>query len=54
VPYTTTVNKEISMIAHSCGLHHAREFKREHVRIVETAGKSVALNVIAPYPQQSR
>lgn len=48
--YATNVNKEINMIAHSCGLRHAREFKREHVRIVETAGKSIALNVLYPYP----
>lgn len=49
--YARNVNKEISMIAHSCGLHHARQFKREHVRIVETAGKSVALNILYPYPE---
>ena len=48
--YAKNVNKEINMIAHSCGLHHARQFKREHVRIVETAGKSVALNILYPYP----
>lgn len=49
--YATNVNKEINMIAHSCGLRHAREFKREHVRIVETAGKSIALNILHPYPE---
>lgn len=49
--YARNVNKEINMIAHSCGLRHAREFKREHVRIVETAGKSVALNILYPYPE---
>jgi glutamate synthase domain-containing protein 2 len=49
--YARNVNKEINMIAHSCGLHHARQFKREHVRIVETAGKSVALNILYPYPE---
>ncbi|MEK6735578.1 MAG: FMN-binding glutamate synthase family protein [Pseudomonadota bacterium] len=52
--YAQNVNKEINMIAHSCGLRHAREFKREHVRIVETAGKSVALNILYPYPEASR
>ncbi len=50
--YAMNVNKEINLIAHSCGLRHAREFRREHVRIVETAGKSVALNVIYPYPKE--
>lgn len=49
--YARNVNKEINMIAHSCGLRHARQFKREHVRIVETAGKSVALNILYPYPE---
>jgi hypothetical protein len=42
------------MIAHSCGLRHAREFRREHVRIVETAGKSIALNMLYPYPEVRR
>ncbi len=49
--YAINVNKEINMIAHSCGLHHARELKREHVRITETAGKSIALNLLYPYPE---
>lgn len=52
--YAKNVNKEINMIAHSCGLHHARQFKREHVRIVETAGKSVALNILYPYPESPK
>jgi glutamate synthase domain-containing protein 2 len=46
------MNKEIDMIAHSCGLRHAREFRRDHVRIVESANRSVALNMLYPYPQQ--
>lgn len=49
--YARNMNKEIDMIAHSCGLRHARELRREHVRIVETAGKSVALNILHPYPE---
>lgn len=49
--YAINVNREIDMIAHSCGLRHARELRREHVRIVETAGKSIALNVLYPYPE---
>ncbi|ARO87618.1 FMN-binding glutamate synthase family protein [Nitrosospira lacus] len=48
--YARNMNREIDMIAYSCGLHHARQLKREHVRIVETAGKSVALNTLYPYP----
>jgi glutamate synthase domain-containing protein 2 len=49
--YATNMNKEIDMIAHCCGLRHARELRREHVRIVATAGRSVALNMLYPYPQ---
>ena len=29
---------------------HARELRREHVRIVQTANQSVALNMLHPYP----
>lgn len=49
--YAKNMNKEIDMIAYSCGLRHARELRREHVRIVETAGKSIALNMMYPYPE---
>ena len=48
--YCRNMNREIDMIAHSCGLRHAREFRREHVRIVQASGQSVALNVLYPYP----
>jgi hypothetical protein len=50
--YCRNMNKEIDMIAHSCGCRHARELKREHVRIVQSANHSTALNMIYPYPQQ--
>jgi hypothetical protein len=48
--YARNMNREIDMIAHSCGCRHARELKREHVRIVQTANQSVALNMLFPYP----
>jgi glutamate synthase domain-containing protein 2 len=48
--YCTNMNREIDMIAHSCGCRHARELKREHVRIVQTANQSIALNMLYPYP----
>jgi len=48
--YAIGMNKEIDMIAHSCGCRHARDLKREHVRIVQTAGHSAALNILYPYP----
>lgn len=50
--YCRNMGKEIDMIAHSCGLRHAREFRREHVRIVQPNGNSIALNSLYPYPQQ--
>ena len=48
--YATGMNKEIDMIAHSCGLRHAREFRREHVRIVRSPVESIAFNKLHPYP----
>jgi len=47
--YCTNMNKEIDMIAHSCGLHHAREFRREHVRIIQPGGQSIAFNMLYPH-----
>jgi glutamate synthase domain-containing protein 2 len=49
--YAIGMNKEIDMIAHSCGCRHARELRREHVRIVQSAGHSTALNITYPYPE---
>lgn len=48
--YAENMNKEIDMIAHSCGCRHSRELRREHVRIMQSAGQSVALNILYPYP----
>jgi glutamate synthase domain-containing protein 2 len=48
--YAINMNKEIDMIAHSCGVHQARELHRRHVRLVQPSGGSVALDVL--YPQQ--
>jgi glutamate synthase domain-containing protein 2 len=50
--YARNMNREIDMIAHSCGLRHAREFRREHVRLVRNAYESVAMNMLFPYPEQ--
>ena len=49
--YATLVNQEVDMIAHSCGLKSAHEFRREHARIVATANKSIPMEVAFPYPQ---
>lgn len=49
--YCANMSKEVEMIAHSCGLRHARELRREHVRIVQASGQSIALDALFPYPQ---
>ena len=49
--YANNMNREIDMIAHSCGVRHARELRREHVRIVQANCQSIALNMIYPYPE---
>jgi len=48
--YAYWINMEVDKLAHSCGLANAREFRREHARIVQTAGRSVPLNELFPYP----
>ena len=54
--YCLNINKEIDMIAHSCGLHHAREFRREHVRIAGAAGPNFtnSRDVLMPAVQRFR
>jgi glutamate synthase domain-containing protein 2 len=47
--YANAMNKEVDMIAHSCGVRHARELRRNHVRIVQPSGSSVAMDVLYPY-----
>ena len=49
--YAKGMNQEIDMIAHSCGCRHARELQRGHVRIMQNAGQSVAMNILYPYPE---
>ncbi len=49
--YARNMNKEIDMIAHACGLRHAREFRREHVRRAQADGRSEAFNMLYPYPE---
>ena len=49
--YCNGMNREIDMIAHSCGVRHSRELKREHVRIVQANQQSIAFNMLYPYPE---
>jgi glutamate synthase domain-containing protein 2 len=46
--YARGLDKEIDMIAHSCGVRHARELQRRHVRLVQPTGSSIALDVLWP------
>jgi len=49
--YAHWVNHEINALARSCGLRNARGFRREHIRIVQKPGYSVALDKLYPYPE---
>ena len=49
--YCNGMNREIDMIAHSCGVRHARDLRREHVRIVQANHQSIAFNMLYPYPE---
>jgi len=49
--YAMGMNKDIEMIAHSCGVAHARLLRREHCRIVQGSGSTAALNMLYPYPK---
>jgi glutamate synthase domain-containing protein 2 len=51
--YALNMNKEIDMIAHSCGVQQARELTRRHVRIAQPSGGTVALDVLYPPPDRS-
>lgn len=48
--YARWVHVEVERIAHACGLSHPREFRRQHARIVQSAGRSVPLSELHPYP----
>jgi len=49
--YAYWMNHEINLLAHSCGLSHAREFNREHIRIVQMPGRSSPMDITCPYPE---
>jgi len=38
--YCKTIQKEIEMIAHSCGVDHPHDLTRDHVMIVQASGRS--------------
>ena len=52
--YARWVNIEVDKLAHSCGLKNAREFRREHVRIMKEAFHSESLETMYPYPHNRK
>lgn len=48
--FVEKMHKDVAMIAHSCGVHHARELQRHHVRIVQPDGTSRLLSELRPEP----
>jgi len=49
--YAQWMNFEADRLAHSCGLAHAREFRRYHARMVKSSGVSIPLDELYPYPE---
>ncbi len=49
--YAKWMNVEVERLAHSCGLPSPRGFRRHHARVVQSAGHSVPLHELYPYPE---
>jgi len=49
--YHRNLVKEVSIIAHSCGVKKPRDLHREHARIVVESGRSVPMDQLYPMPQ---
>ena len=46
--YSKNMDKEIGIIAHSCGVREPRQLKRFHCRIVQDDGRAVPVNELYP------
>ncbi len=46
--FVKKINKEVGIIAHSCGVSNPRALKRYHCRIMQANGRSVPMNEIYP------
>jgi glutamate synthase domain-containing protein 2 len=51
--YQQNMEKEVSVIAHSCGVAEARLLRRGHCRVVQNNGRSVSLAELYPLPATS-
>ena len=49
--YAKNMEKEVGVIAHSCGVHEPRRLKRYHVRMQTESGKSIPMDQLWPYPE---
>lgn len=47
--YHKYIQYNVGLLAHSCGVTHARKLDRNHVRIIQNNGLSVALDKLHPY-----
>lgn len=47
--YHKYVEYGVGLLAHSCGVKHARKLERRHVRIIQDNGLSIALDKLYPY-----
>ena len=48
--YVMGIRRELATISHSCGVSEPRELRREHCRIVQANGRSIALDQLFPNP----
>ncbi len=51
--YAENMVREVSIIAQSCGVSHARHLCRDHCRIVQVNGLSIPLSELYPMPKSS-
>ena len=49
--FANKIHYGIGLISHSCGVKNPRELSRHHCRIVQSDGKSIALDVLYPHPE---
>ncbi|MGJ8562819.1 MAG: FMN-binding glutamate synthase family protein [Alphaproteobacteria bacterium] len=49
--YQNNMIHEVQIISHSCGVNRPRLMGRKHVRIVQTNGQTIPLNIIFPRPE---
>ncbi len=49
--FALNMEKEIAMISHSCGVAQPRALGRQHARLMQDYGRSVALNEVYPLPE---